>query len=253
MIKILICSTQRSGTTMICEDFRNTGVLGNPNEYFNHWGSNKEAIDSIDWEKNLENIITQAKTENDVLSIKVMANQMHSVNQKLLTFSKKTDYKEKFLSEFYETFKDAFYIRVYRRDKLRQAISALIARKTEIFHAVDKSVDNYFAGKLLKGYKEDYNTEFDTDITEIDTQIKHIYSQESIWDKFFDQNNIKYYPLYYEDICNSDYQYLHKISKEIGISIPDKTPQRKSLKLSNSINEEWVQRYQEEKQKFPKG
>ena len=34
MKKLLILSTQRSGSTMICSDIASTEVLGHPNEYF---------------------------------------------------------------------------------------------------------------------------------------------------------------------------------------------------------------------------
>lgn len=42
---ILLCATQRCGSTMIVEDMRNSEVLGAPREHFLPWAAAKEDKD----------------------------------------------------------------------------------------------------------------------------------------------------------------------------------------------------------------
>ena len=67
----MICATPRSGSTLLCEALRNTGLAGNPDEYFHvdrwseKWGTSSE-------KDYLEKVLEHAKGDNGVWGIKVM-------------------------------------------------------------------------------------------------------------------------------------------------------------------------------------
>ena len=73
---IVILSTQRSGTTMVCDDFAGTGVLGLPTEYYHDLlsqqteGLNKELVNSY---------LEKGKSPNGVRSVKIMANPLLAI------------------------------------------------------------------------------------------------------------------------------------------------------------------------------
>lgn len=120
MKKIVILSTQRSGSTVVCDDVEGTGKLGRPSEYF------IKVIDALEkGPEDLESLIREAvgkgKTENGITSIKVMANQIFPIGRALpkSKICNNKDNKEC----FYELFKDAVFARVIRQDKLAQAVS----------------------------------------------------------------------------------------------------------------------------------
>jgi len=62
-ISNMICATPRSGSTLLCEALRNTGLAGNPDEYFHFdrwsekWGMSSE-------EDYLEMILQYGKGDN---------------------------------------------------------------------------------------------------------------------------------------------------------------------------------------------
>jgi len=70
---IVICATQRCGSTMVVEDMRATGVLGVPEEYFIPWKTSNE---DIDWSQQLRQIEKKSSTDNGVAAVKIMANQL---------------------------------------------------------------------------------------------------------------------------------------------------------------------------------
>jgi len=70
-IDIILCATQRCGSTLIVEDMRNCKELGNPEEYFIPW--NNPASHSS-WKQSYLPICKKAKGVNGVSSVKIMAN-----------------------------------------------------------------------------------------------------------------------------------------------------------------------------------
>ncbi|EHZ1285847.1 hypothetical protein K5J22_001963 [Campylobacter coli] len=103
MKKIILCSTQRSGSTMVVEDFRNSGIMGNPDEYFIPWQGFKEGID-ID--KEIDSLFLKG-TKHDVFSVKIMANQIQKVNFLLKNYSSRCN-------NILELFHDAYWIYIKR-------------------------------------------------------------------------------------------------------------------------------------------
>ena len=69
MTEIILCATQRCGSTMIVEDMRNTGVLGMPEEWFIPWQKDRSDEDLA---KDLASIRRRASSQNGVCAIKVM-------------------------------------------------------------------------------------------------------------------------------------------------------------------------------------
>jgi len=239
MKKIVICAIQRCGSTMVCEDFRLTKVLGVPEEWFLPW--RRINLDERNWDNELKLLQKKHITDNEVFSIKIMANQLRQADKKL---SQSEHYKPNDSFKYlFSAFNDAFWIRIKRNDLVEQAISNVIAMQTNIFHATKNKNDHYFStGKLMKGYKEDYNKGLEFDYKKINEQIKRIEKEEVIWDKFFYANSLNPYILIYEDIYKNQ-KYLEGVSQYVDIPLPQELPSRKSVKLSNQINQEWYDRY----------
>ena len=130
-MNVVICATQRSGSTMVCDDFISTGILGNPKEYFDSIVADYRAKKILPSSDDL-NIIKNASTSvNSVSAVKVMANQFSGIGN---------IYKDLGLVEgkgalgFYEFYKDSIWIKLVRRDSVGQAISRYVAKETNIYH-----------------------------------------------------------------------------------------------------------------------
>lgn len=181
--KILICATQRSGSTMICEDMDRIG-LGHPNEHFYSWGD----TGARDWSAAYDEIVASA-TANGVQASKIMANKARLVNGRFATFIEATQPGPyKFLRTVYA---DAVWIWLRRGDKIAQAISLYLAEKSGVFHSVSAK-EGFVPGKAVLA------SDADTAIPEVEYNFEAIRKQldfatrgELLWAEFFRMTKIK--------------------------------------------------------------
>lgn len=234
---IMILTTQRSGSTMICEDMWSTKVLGFPEEYLIPWAL--VSNDKHDWLRVLDDLIKYKSTPNGVFSIKVMANQIVPVGEKLLHAGYKADDAE---SAFFSYFSDFYFIRIWREDKLKQAISRVIAEDTGICHATALESDEHFAGQIMKGFDVNYNGHLLYERDKIDNQLCEINNEEHFINRLMTRFSISPMKIIYE-IAVSDKAYLHECGEVFGESDVDISSERRLVALSNKINKEWYARY----------
>lgn len=235
---LIVCATQRCGSTMILEDLRNSRVFGVPEEYFIPWyGEITNVSDS------LKSIISRATGPNGISSVKVMADQLKFIDHKLPSIDVSKEHS--FFPNFARFFKEASWVYVKRNDVLRQAISRHMATETRINHATSTENDCHFAGNLLKNYNTDYNKDARYDFGKIKSHCTNIVIENISWENFFRVNKISPLVLIYEEyILNSKFEHLSAISELINVNFDfNKTPRRKMVKLSNSLNEDWYFRF----------
>lgn len=243
---IIICATQRSGSTMVVEDMRNTQVLGNPEEYFIPWDPEN---DSVDWLNCLESIAKRASSSNGVVAIKVMSNQLSKIEQCLENVGyvgQESAGGEGVFPRFRALTKNARYIHIRRDNILRQAISRSMSRQTGINHAVPKSEDEHFAGNLLKGYSEGYNEKATYRHQELEAEMFNIVNENIRWEAFYSHWSINNpLTLRYEELCKNGTLYLNRISRFVEVGIEQTGTERKMVQLSNKKNEQWYESYLE--------
>lgn len=242
MKNILICATQRCGSTMVIEDMRNTGVMGEPEEWFVPWSVTKS---NINWQEAFEGVMRRASGPNGRRAIKVMANQLAPVEACLSTFM--TSSLDGLFPVFAEAFKDWVFIKLTRQDVVSQAISRVMSRQTGVNHATGKAEDNHFAGNLKRGYDPDYNQKTVYDYESISEEVNAIILENLAWQRFFETNNIDATELFYEDICDDpEMRYLDVIAIKSSILETFPRGKRKLVKLSNDRNIEWRDAFFEE-------
>ncbi|MGP5685814.1 Stf0 family sulfotransferase [Psychrobacter glacincola] len=238
----LILATQRSGSTMIIEDMRNTKIMGTPEEYFIPWSNKKD----VDWKLALESILRRASTPNDIVSIKIMANQIPEIEGCLASvYQGQVDIDDGLLFPYFcAIFKNSKPIVIRRTNTARQAISRHISRATGINHATANKEDEHFAGNLLKGFSDEYNSDVEYVFESIHSEVSKIANENAILDKVVEELGVKRpLDLFYESIVLNGYSYLDRIAKLMNISLIDDIPERKMVKLSNSKNQDMYNKY----------
>jgi LPS sulfotransferase NodH len=228
---------------MVVEDMRNTGVLGNPEEYFIPWEPSKEGID---WFAQLEGIVKKASSSNGIVSIKVMSNQLNKIDQCLKqSWPNELEVDINGLYPYFRAVtKHAKFMFIRRDNILRQAISRGISRQTGINHATGSSTDEHFAGNLLKGYSTDYNNSVKYDNELIKKDIMAIVDENMVWERFFSDWGVKRpLVLRYEEVCMNSPGYLTRVMKFVGVSSDELNFERKMVALSNNKNEQWYNQY----------
>ena len=237
MTDIILCATQRCGSTMIVEDMRNTGVLGRPEEWFIPW---QKDLSGEDPAASLAAIRQRASSENGICAIKVMADQLHAVENNLKHVIKPPPGPMFF--RFHKVFEKAVWVWLRRDDIVAQAVSRLMARQTGINHAT--AGDPHFAGKLLAGYHDDYNAKTRYDYDTILRECTAITLENLIWRRFFESFGITPLTILHEDVTiDANMRHLDQIAEAAGL--PEAPPKqlRKLVKVGNARNEEFVKAF----------
>ena len=240
MKKIILCATQRCGSTLVVEDMRNTGVLGQPKEWFLSWASPKEQ--ERDWNKALETVYKRGRGENGVFAVKLMANQLFAVESALAGIT--TARSDGEFAHVATEFEGAAWVWLRRRDVVAQAVSRLMARQTKINHATANPDDTHFAGNAMRGLDPDYNRDTIYNYAEILRIVTTITLENLAWAQFFESNGITPIRFDYEDIiADPDMRHLDAMATAIGLE--DKPPRspRKLVKLGNARNRDWQARF----------
>jgi len=241
-IDIILCATQRCGSTLIAEDMRNCKELGSPEEYFIPW---KNAAAHTNWKQSYFSICKKAKGTNGVSAIKIMANQLPNIEECLSTFVQPASSGD--LPCFATIFSTSKWVWLKRDDVIAQAVSRVIAQQTGINHATMSQDDEHFAGNLLKGYTDDYNSSTKYNFKAILSQVVSINMENLCWSRFFSRLDINPLVLLYEDVIrDKHFTHIDKLSDLISHEHPKIKPPRKMVKLSNNINSVWSERFFED-------
>ena len=268
---VLIFSTQRSGSTMVCSDFAQTKILGNPSEYFTEKilpGSNFDncSLSPKEIKAEIDRILNKATTANGVTSIKVMSDYITEIAKALEaigikpkssdspskqeTRSPREHLKQLFVSFFNDLDVDDNFVafRVYRKDKLKQAVSRFVAAKTGLYHVwrnAEGKLDNHYDRPENKATPFSLDIDRNYDYNKLSNIIDSIYREEKELDILFESFNIRPINIIYEEIVeNTDY--LKDIAKQTklikDLSVIGKI-ERKTVKTSSKINQELIQRF----------
>ena len=217
---------------MILEDMRNTGVLGNPEEWFVPWASQKP---NMNFKQEFSGIFRRATGENDVTSIKVMANQLIDIENGLKTYMRPLPGPRFF--RFHHVFQDARWVHIKRQNIVAQAISRVMSKQTGINHATASAQDDHFAGNLLNEYTPSYNAQAQFNYDAILSEATSITLENIAWDQFFKDFGIDPLVLSYEDVAqDSDMTHLDKFAQLMNIEEPINRKPRKMVKVGNQRN-----------------
>ena len=239
--EIVICATQRSGSTLLCEDIRATGHLGLPNEHFLPCLNKLEAAD---WHERLAADRTKFSTPNGVYAVKVMMSYLGDIDARLAEAAGKTrasDTRQPF-PEFRALFADARFVWLRRINHTEQAISREMARQTGVTHAVQDPNAPSFMRRNVVAYDDDYNAAAKVDVDSIIGEINAIAAENEKWLYFFKQWDIEPLMIEYETILDDPYAHIRRIAEFAGVDLPDWTHERRLAKLANARSEDLYHR-----------
>ena len=230
-ISYFICATPRSGSTLLCEALRNTGLAGNPDEYFGpmHIARWNEKWKTDTGHEYLQRVLEHGTGINRVWGAKVMRlywqnflSLLKSVNES----GSKTETAR--LENFFPKPK---YIFITRRNKVRQAVSWL----------------KFLQGSAWFWEKEEpqklENLEFKPEV--IDGFLQETAIHESAWLEFFESTGTRPYIVVYEDLVETYEETAKGILDYLGIEYPNgmRFAERRLKKQADALSDEWVQRY----------
>ncbi len=262
----LVCATQRSGSTLLCELLKNTHLAGYPEEYFDALRSTgvpqrpleyfagvvddallevfkgrthpdeelRQPPPGMTFEQYVDAIIEQCTSPNGVFGTKLMWNYFPDFVSKLRDIPRYHDLPTSAI--FASLFPNLHYIFVTRRDKLGQAISLWKGLQTWTWRAEDgeKKTEH----KLIFHYGA------------IDHLVRMLERNEQGWQRFFAQYRIQPLHITFENLIAAKEETARNVLQSLGIPIaPDATFVLPYMRRqADDLSEVWIQQYHAIKQ-----
>jgi trehalose 2-sulfotransferase len=215
-VSYMICSTPRSGSSLLCELLFNTGLAGAPTEFFddnqlrdfaNVWGTS--TLDGY-----LEALLDKKTSPNGVFGCKAHFPQLERV------------FGERDIPSLLPNLRCIY---ITRRDQVRQAVSYARATQTNQW-ASDHAVLND-------------NPVFDAD--QVTSLLRQIQAWERDWERFFEENALDPLRIEYEELVERPEAVVREVLAFLDVTVPEPfvlSPPTLE-KQSDELSEEWVRRY----------
>ncbi len=237
---LVVLSTQRSGSTMVCDDLAGTNMLGYPSEYFikvidSFFEAGDDGLGAL-----IKDAYDRGLSKNRISSVKIMSNQIALIGEVLL--------KAHFVNEegpdlaFARYFKKAMFVRVFRDDKVAQAISRVMARKTDVYHIADNIIG--LKGMISKVAKVRDESGVEYKASEISVEVGRIEKEERYLDAFVKKLGVKTFDVCYE-AAQTDRSYVFEIASLLGVGAVC-LADRHLKKIGGSQSRQWKDRYSRE-------
>jgi LPS sulfotransferase NodH len=270
----LICATPRSGSTLLCEALKGTGVAGVPEEYFEalrhsgrprrpqeyfigaqdrtilrHLGEHTSIDgrpgrsplwDRHDYEPFLQWAIGQGTTPNGVFGAKLMWGYFGDFVSLLREIPA---YREEPIQELLPAvFRDLRYVRVVRANKVRQAVSLWKAVQTATWSTEDSDEETVDEADTSNGLGPRLKFHFRA----IEHLLDQILAHEACWDAFFEHCEIQPQVVVYEDFVENYEETALGVLRQIGVEAPEAVAfERRLQRQTDDINRLWAQRFSE--------
>jgi LPS sulfotransferase NodH len=225
----LICTTPRSGSTLLADLLTSSGVAGQPDEHFLREGRLSRKWGIIDFPSFYQAVLWVATSENGVFGTKVMSGMIEDLAMKLRPV---VGLDRASTAEVLEAaFPNPRYIWLSRRDKVRQAISYFRAGNTGEWARV-------------RGTPPSQNWTLAFNFQEIDSLLPLMHYRDAAWRTFFDNCGIAPHRIYYEDLVQDPTQTVLDILHYLRLSPPDCSGLVARLRRqADELSEDWERRY----------
>lgn len=233
----VICTSPRSGSTLLAEALAATQVAGRPDEFFDvhphieavmrrRFDAEHDPLDVY-----LAKILNREIGTNGVFGWKAHWHQFEHFWRTLLG----VPLADPGLSRgvFAQVFPNLRYIWLRRRDRLRQAVSYAKAMQTDLWRK--------FAGDATQ--KPKAAAAFDKAI--VDARIDEIARMDAAWDAFFQRHGIQPQVIWYEDFVADYANTVLGLLRHLEVRLPANFafPQPRLLKQADEETEKWIEQY----------
>jgi trehalose 2-sulfotransferase len=232
----IICATQRSGSTLLCDALQATAVAGYPDEYLDpdNVRALSERWSAADPIAYLHALSRRRASANGVFGLKVMYPDMEDFVTKI---SGPLTSQGALAARVAELFSNPRYMLISRRDKVRQAVSYWRALQTEEWNSLEARPG---------AFQGDYSFE------RIASLRRYIEQCERAWRDFFTLSGIRPYRVVYEDFVVSYREATARVLAYLGLPSPVPPLRPRIKKQADSLSDAWVERFRrEETERLP--
>ncbi len=243
----LVLATPRSGSTLLGQALNATNLAGDPREHFGHkmafwankWGTTTLAgfVDCL---------MRERSTDNGVFGAKLL--YAHLLHLERMARTEPGFAELPLPAILAELFPDLHYVRITRRDKVRQAISYWKAKETGVWGRDRPRQGRSAQGRRLavKGSRRT-GKEAAFDYAGIDALLGTILDEEAGIERFFRDAAIAPIHVVYEEFVERYEETTRELLRFLGIEPPSDLDlgQPRTVKLADDKTEAWVARFEE--------
>jgi trehalose 2-sulfotransferase len=235
----LLCSSPRSGSTMLCDLLRRSGLgvpesLFRPNdieEYAQDWGL---TASTEFWDRNYVDAARRyGSGGTGCFGVRIMGSHMPGFLARLAELYPQSSNDR---TRLRTAFGIEHYVHLSRQDKLAEAVSLAMARQTGLWH---RHVDGS-ERERSKPHEQPYY-----DRAAIALELQMLQDEAVGWRSWFGTCGISPLVVTYEDLAADPTGQFNRVLGHLGI--PDTTAlQPGTAKMSNDLNVEWSSRFRSE-------
>ncbi|MGB8982766.1 MAG: Stf0 family sulfotransferase [Anaerolineales bacterium] len=237
----VIFAVQRSGSFLLCEALKNTGLGGVPEEYFlphegwenGAWARQNGVTSRADF---LRLVLEKGTSPNGVFGTKVMWNYFEEMLRNLRELP---EYRDLLGPQIMASlFPNLHYIWIVRRDKVRQAVSWARAGQTNVYARVK-------GASPVTATREPV-----FDFTFIDNLYNLVLEGEAGWQSFFEASDVQPFKVIYEELVEAYEPTALAILDYLKVPYPPDLVfgERRLLKQADALNDAWAEKYLEMRQ-----
>ena len=205
-ISYAIVTTPRSGSTYFCELLDSTEIAGHPYEHLRLAAQELTRHCDFDYLRLLYNLMQYRTTSNGVFGTKLISHFLFEFQRA------KPDFKQIFNSI------DKFILLV-RKDKVAQAVSLVLAQKTEVWHIHSNVNQNNTSYQSYRSRLDNIEIN-DALLSEVQQKFKFIQNQEVRLKKILTANQREPLILTYEDIVEDPQSQINRVLNFLEIARP---------------------------------
>jgi LPS sulfotransferase NodH len=231
----LICAVARSGSNLLSDGLRDTSRAGRPNQFFlpsfeAHFRTKHGYGSEVNFADYVRGIVEKTATSNEVFGFKLMAWYLDAFLARLRETGEFSGPADSDLEMLRAAFPRLRFLRITRRDKLRQAISKARAVQTGLW-------------KVQAGKSKRAEPEYDRKL--IARSLIETEAEEDIWDAFFLRLDESPFRVEYERLCQDFEGTLSAVLGFLEIRLPRRFQIHPpgTIKQSDALSDEWERRY----------
>jgi len=231
----VVCAVPRSVSNLLTDGLHATRQAGRPKQFFLEkfeadYGAKHGLDPAKDYAGYVRGIISAKTTSNEVFGFKLMSWYLDDFLSRLRGTHAFGDAGTSDLELLRNAFPRLQFVHVFRRHKLRQALSKARAVQTGLW-------------KVHKGKTIQREPQFDAEL--IEQCLKEGERQESIWQCFFQQIGIDPFRVEYEKLCQDYEGTIRAVLDFLRISLPRRTQigPPVTVRQADDISRAWEERF----------
>jgi len=231
----VVCAVPRSGSNLLTDGLHATRQAGRPKQFFfakfeADYGAKHGLDPAKDYAGYVRGIISAKTTSNEVFGFKLMSWYLGDFLSRLRATRAFGDAGTGDLKLLRNAFPRLQFVHVFRRHKLRQALSKARAVQTGLW-------------KVQKGKMIQREPQFDAEL--IEQCLRDGERQEEAWECFFQRIGIDPFRVEYEKLCQDYEGTIRAVLDFLRISRPRRTPigPPATVRQADDISRAWEERF----------